>query len=253
MSCCKDNKNRIYFAKDAFVNHLLPFFLKQNRIIFASTMNIFDFQNRLKNALTAELPAWNAHSRLAPKERLESLRPINWPKDAKQSAVLVVLFVENEQVHVLFILRSIYDGAHSGQISFPGGQKEEHDLDLMSTALRECGEEIGLYLSPSQVLGKLSELYIPPSNFLVSPFVAFIENMEQLQLDSNEVQEVFQVPISALLNQDNFQIRAVISRGNRTLSAPCFYLENKIIWGATAMILNELLTVIETNNLLEIV
>jgi 8-oxo-dGTP pyrophosphatase MutT (NUDIX family) len=214
-------------------------------------MTTLNFQYKLKEALQSELPAWKAHIRLAPVERFESLLQINWPTDAKQSAVLVILFIENEQVHVLLILRSIYDGAHSGQISFPGGQKEKSDIDLVHTALRECSEEIGLFLSPIQILGKLSELYIPPSNFIVFPFVAFTENIENLRLDSHEVQEVIKIPLRALLNPAIFQIKQVISRNDRSLTAPCFDIEDKYIWGATAMILNELMTVIETNNLLK--
>ncbi len=209
-------------------------------------------KNKFKKALTKELPGIQSHLKLAPLERIDGIRRPETPKDAKHSAVLIVLFNENRETKIVFILRSVYDGVHSGQISFPGGKKETRDKDLMKTAIRETQEEIGIEVSTVDILGKLSHLYIPNSNFIVEPYVAYIENLNKIIPDSTEVQQVYKISLKDLLDDNVVQLKEVLLLNKNFISAPCFCINNIKIWGATAMILNELLDIIKTNHLTEI-
>lgn len=207
-------------------------------------------QHKIKIALKQELPGWKSHIKLAPIERLESIRNQNKKADSKQSAVLLILFKEQDQIKILFILRSEYDGAHSGQVSFPGGQKELTDADLKETAIRETFEEIGLIFKTEEILGKLSDLYIPNSNFNVSPYVTYFDgNLAHIKPDPVEVQQIYRIALSDLMDEHSIKISEVLTSGQQSLKAPCFCIEKLKIWGATAMILNELLDILRTNNI----
>lgn len=214
-------------------------------------MNLELFKTKLKHALKLELPGFNSHLKLAPKERIEGIIEQINPKNARSSAVLIVLYQEENQLKIIFILRSVYNGAHSGQISFPGGKYEIDDVDLIETALRETKEEIGISISKEQVLGKLSNIYIPPSNFMVDPYIAIIENIEGIKLDSTEVQQIYKVAFSDFLKANIIKNKEVLAVHEKSIKAPCFVINDLNIWGATAMILKELLDVIESNNLEE--
>ncbi len=207
------------------------------------------YQADLTKALKSNLPGFEAHLKLAPKERIEGIKLSERADDAKQSAVLIILFLENNKLKILFILRSVYNGAHSGQISFPGGQKDKIDMDLIHTALRETKEEIGVSLDLKNIVGKLSELYIPHSNFIVQPYVAFAEELGELSPDPTEVQKIYKIALDDLLKVDAIQNKNVLFVNKLPISAPCFFIDNLKIWGATAMILNELLDIIRSNDL----
>lgn len=216
-------------------------------------MIIYVLKNRLHTALTKELPGWKSHIKLAPIERLQSIKNQIKNADSKQSAVLLILFKENDTLKILVILRSEYDGVHSGQVSFPGGQKEKYDNDLKETALRETFEEIGIKINPDAILGNLSDLYIPNSNFMVTPYVAYVDSpLGHFIPDPKEVQQIHKIALNELLEEKSIQISEVLASNNYTLKAPCFCIDNLKIWGATAMILNELLDIIKSNNLGEI-
>jgi len=215
-------------------------------------MNNQVFKSKLKQALNSELPAWKAHLKLAPIERAEAIKLQKIVADPKPSAVMLILYKEDKETKVLFILRSVYDGAHSGQISFPGGQKEDTDTSLIETAIRETQEEIGIKVDSADIVGKLSNLYIPNSNFIVEPYVAFLENIEELIPDRSEVQQIYRIHLNQLLDEKTIQTKEVLFLNARSISAPCFYVDELIIWGATAMILNELVDIIKSNGLVEI-
>ncbi len=203
------------------------------------------FKEKLREELKRELPGKSSHLRLAPKERISGIERQVQSSNPKKSSVLLLLFNEDEELKILLILRSVYDGAHSGQISFPGGQYELKDKNSEYTALRETYEEVGVCVENNQILGQLSSMYIPPSNFLVEAFVAFVPELKDLVLDAKEVQKAFKIPISSLLKDDVIQEKTVSSRNKIAINAPCFYIDGLKIWGATAMILNELIDVIK--------
>jgi 8-oxo-dGTP pyrophosphatase MutT (NUDIX family) len=168
------------------------------------------------------------------------------PVDARQAGVMAALFQKNEMWHVVLIERKQIDGdRHGGQIGFPGGKLEPEDFSLQDTALREAEEEVGIPRQDVRVLGKLTELYIPVSNFLVHPFVGYLASEPSFTLQEEEVSAVLTVPIAHFQNEDaikNIDIR--IGKHLVLKNVPYFDLYGKVLWGATAMMLNELMHIV---------
>jgi len=215
---------------------------------------IHQWVEKLKEALAMPLPQDRAHILAAPKDRIEGLVNRQWPKTAKKSAVTILLFPEDGQLFTLLMKRVEDQGVHSGQISFPGGQKEEEDKDLLHTAIREYGEETGIVLGREDYIGPISDLYIPASNFLVQAFVAFIPHLPSFDPDFSEVQELHKIPLLELFDTKSFRDEEVVvrQRKNRTytIKAPCFMVKELCIWGATAMMICELRMIAEENKLI---
>ncbi len=164
--------------------------------------------------------------------------------DARRAAVLMLLYPREDQVYLPLIVRPIYDGVHSGQIALPGGKVEKEDRSLVHTALRETKEEIGVDVAEGQVLGVLSELYIPPSNMLVTPVLAYTQVPPNYTLEPTEVAEVLDFPLSAFQQSSNQTTVLVEVANGRSLEAPCFLIEERVIWGATAMMMSELVAIV---------
>jgi 8-oxo-dGTP pyrophosphatase MutT (NUDIX family) len=204
-----------------------------------------DFTSFLKKALEGELPGREAQLELANRNRIKDLKDISVPEDAGLASVLLLFYPDNGSIKLVFIKRAEYEGVHSGQISFPGGRKEKEDIDEVDTALRESVEEIGVDRSTVSVLGKLTNLYIPPSNFLVSPIVGCTPSRPGFVPDPEEVAEIIEVSFADLLS-DRIKKNTPIQVGaGFNINAPAFCPDGHIIWGATAMILNELLVLIK--------
>ena len=168
------------------------------------------------------------------------------PADARHAGVLALFYPKNSDWHIVLIERasSHADDRHSGQVGFPGGKYEEEDQTLDNTALREAEEEVGVDSSQVELLGKLTDLYIPVSNFLVSPYVGFTTQTPQFQPQLSEVRAVLEVPFERLAHPDTRQKTDLSLSQNIILrNVPYFDVQGKIVWGATAMMLNELLEV----------
>ncbi len=163
---------------------------------------------------------------------------------ARKSAVLALLYPVGEQAYTVFIRRNEYPGVHSGQISFPGGQQEETDASHVDTALREAWEETAIEPSSVNIIGELTHLYIPPSNFLVYPVLGFCRERPQFRPDPSEVQEIIESPLEVLLDASNKKVTSFTIPGGIKVSAPAFHLNGKILWGATAMMVSELLDMV---------
>lgn len=200
---------------------------------------------QLRAALTLPLPGRDAQERMA--GRVRPL-PDAIPQDARPSAVLALLFPKEEDLHLLLMQR-VQDGrAHGGQISFPGGKQEPSDADLRATALREANEEVGVMSADVEILGALSPLYIPISNFQVYPFVGFSQRQPEYNLSTAEVEQVLEVKLSELFTVQSKIVTTVrpSSAPNLSLTVPAYKLQDDtIIWGATAMMLSELEAVLE--------
>lgn len=164
-------------------------------------------------------------------------------KNCRESAVLLLIYKEKAQFRIVFIKRNEYKGPHSGQISFPGGMVELSDPDYAYTALRETEEETGLNRSEIEILGKLSPLYIPVSNFCVEPYVGWMSSIPDFKPDKNEVQYLICALLSELADIKNRKSGKFIYNGQEIVT-PHFEIEGEIIWGATAMILNEFMALI---------
>lgn len=169
------------------------------------------------------------------------------PPDAVPSSVLILLFPAADGIRTVFIKRPRYDGVHSGQISLPGGKAEPGDPDTGYTALRETEEEIGVPAGEITLIGKLSELYIPPSNFLVTPWIGYVTFTPVFKPDPSEVDGLLEALIRDLADDRNVK-EVLISVHGMELKAPAFVMHGEVIWGATAMILSEFREVIGKRN-----
>lgn len=186
------------------------------------------------------VPGENSHLKMMPLSRPLSSLAIQSVTSIRESAVSINLFIEEETVKCILIQRPTYDGVHSGQVSFPGGKKDPDDLDLEHTARRENFEEIGIPMDTGLLLGELTDVYIPVSLFLVKPFIFYHEKLPLLHPDEREVAEIFSFSLPDLLADASFSTMEILFTNGVKQDVPCFVLNGKEIWGATALILNEL-------------
>ncbi len=200
----------------------------------------------LRQCFSHQLPGLDAQLTMAPPHRKEDLQLFLHYREAKKSSVLIIFFEESGIYNVVFIKRTEYNGAHSGQISFPGGKWEKSDIDLYHTALRESEEEIGIDTSLVTYCGKLTDLYIPPSNFIVSPFVVVYNKRVPFKPDPSEVAEILEIPFNFLLTPNAVQQTTIKISNGYPLLVPCFNFQENIIWGATAMIMSEMINLWKT-------
>ena len=167
---------------------------------------------------------------------MESLRAIP-PADARSAGVLILLY-PRDGAWYFPLMKRVDDGlVHSGQISLPGGSQEAGE-SLQATALREACEEIGAACADVEVIGQLSTIYIPPSNFLVTPSVGCVDQRPDFQCDPREVAELIEVPLSMLFDRDVVKREPWALRGV-TVEVPFYQIGPHKVWGATAMILSE--------------
>lgn len=197
------------------------------------------FLSKLKQQLQLPLPGTEVQFEMAhinrEKLKFEDLNPSQY----KSSAVLLLLIKRENGFYIPLTERHTYNGAHSGQVSFPGGKFDETDKDLQSTALRECYEEIGIDKN-IELIGQLTPIYIPVSKFMVSPFVAFLKEDEvTYNINPNEVKSILELSVSDLKLPELVKETFVEPAPGFKFKTPYFDVEGKIVWGATAMILNE--------------
>ncbi len=196
-------------------------------------------RERLASLLGGELPGSGAQYRMAPEARLGPTQP----EDCNEAAVMLLLYPDEGDLRIVFIKRNEYEGPHSGQISFPGGMKEQDDSDLQWTSLRETREETGADVTRDNIIGGLTPLYIPVSNFCVHPFVGWLDSTPVFRPDETEVQYLVCPTLSALLNPDNRKTGS-FNRGGTVMETPYFDVEGEMVWGATAMIFSEFMALI---------
>jgi 8-oxo-dGTP pyrophosphatase MutT (NUDIX family) len=199
------------------------------------------FLAQLRHDLGQDLPGRAAQYRMAPQPRSGGSLPYDEPSpNARQSSVLILLYPHQDTLFLPLILRPTYNGVHSGQVSFPGGGREPGDPDLVATALREAQEEIGISVREVTVLGQLSPLYIYVSNNLVYPIVAWSAQRPNFHPDPQEVAQLVEIPLIDLLNpanryEEEWQLR------DRVATVRFYHVQGQKIWGATAMMISELL------------
>ena len=203
-------------------------------------MDFDTFLSKVTLLKTKKLGGLEAQFRLAPKLRLlynaDKIRASN----PKKAAVLA-LFYPNKKGETCFLLtkRASYKGTHSAQISFPGGKIDSSDNSLQETALRETFEEVGIGSSAIKIIRKTTDAYIQPSNFLVTPFFGFTQE-QPIFITNHEVDTVIEVLLSDLLDNQSITTMNITTSYMKNSNVPCFKLNNYIVWGATAMMLNEI-------------
>lgn len=204
-----------------------------------------EFIQQLQERLKKPLPGPRAHARMVPSGQLDARLRITPRPDARPGSVLLLIYPKKGRLYFPLMLRPEYDGHHGGQVSLPGGKVEPSDPDRNYTALREAEEELGIARNDVQLIGTLSELYIPPSNFLVLPVVGVLPYRPHFVLDPVEVAAVIETPLEALFAVEN-QLETDRPPGvKRPFRVPYFALEEHIVWGATAMILSEFASISE--------
>ncbi len=204
-------------------------------------MDFQEFLEIVPEIINSRLPAFDAHIKMAPLERIESLKKTDASNEIHRLAsVLMLLYPKNGKVHLVLIVRNSYDGVHSAQVAFPGGKHEKDDLDFSYTALRETYEEIGIDPSKIKIIKPFTELYIPPSNFLVYPFLGISKEPLDFILDPVEVAQIIEIPLMLLLNNEILVNKKQITSYSNEIFVPGFNINEHIVWGATAMILSEL-------------
>ena len=205
-------------------------------------MEFQDFKDKVSNLKKITLPGEEAHYKLAPLFRVQELEKLNGQNaDAKNAGVLSVFYPSSEnKVHFVLILRKTYKGVHSNQVGFPGGRVEKEDRDLEQTALRETEEEVGIPRSEIQVLKKLTQIYIPPSNFWVYPFLGIRERTPVLIPQEDEVEDILEIDLDEFLSDSCLTTQKLSTSYAENVDVPAFLLNGHIVWGATAMVLSEM-------------
>lgn len=195
----------------------------------------------LQSALRAGLPGHDAFRELSGYQRPNIDAVLRRSPPPRESGVLILLHPVAGELHTLLIERPEYDGVHSGQIAFPGGHRESFDPDIEHTALREFTEETGAPHADLRVLGTLTRVYIPPSNALVTPVLAYTDAVGAFAPDAREVAKLIHVPIKELTRNDILKRTELhIRMLGRTVEVPYWDVQGHVVWGATAMMIAEL-------------
>lgn len=204
-----------------------------------------EFISWLSRRLGEPLPGYEAQKRMMNINRPDVQEA---PAHARQSGVLLLLYPDQDDVRLVLIERSADGGVHSGQIALPGGKQEDTDESIAHTALREAAEEVALNAAKVTVIGQLSPLYIPVSNFMVHPVMAFTDGEPPLIASEAEVARILRLPLSSLF-ADKEMVTVRASGLNLSIRTIAYMMEDRnFIWGATAMILSELEVLLEEWN-----
>jgi 8-oxo-dGTP pyrophosphatase MutT (NUDIX family) len=200
-----------------------------------------DFIKYIPKIAKEKLLSTDAHAKMAPLERISYLNEENYlNKNPRKAAVLMLFYPKNKMTHLALIVRNSYPGIHSSQIGFPGGKVEEFDINLEATALRETHEEVGIHPEKVKIIKTFSEIYIPPSNFLVAPFMGISHEELSFIPDLEEVKSVLEFSIADFLDEKSITKVKMSTSYATDIEVPAFMVEKYVVWGATAMMMSEL-------------
>jgi 8-oxo-dGTP pyrophosphatase MutT (NUDIX family) len=201
-----------------------------------------DFTKKyLQEKLANNLPGVSAHKKMMNYSRIDAQQARTNNIEYKEGAVLILLYPDQQNINTLLMLRPEYEGVHSAQVSFPGGKRDLGDVDILQTALRETKEEVGVLVERENIIGQLTEIFIPPSKFLVTPFVGWLDYKPDFIADKREVQQLIELPVKNILDDNIIKEKEIfIPLYNINLNTPYFDIYGNVVWGATAMMLAEL-------------
>ena len=187
------------------------------------------------------LPGRDVQFEMAPQERLRNLKKIDIDALKPRQAGVMALFYpdKNQNTYIILILRKTYKGVHSNQVGFPGGKVEETDKNLKYTALRETQEEVGIPIEAMEVFKKMTNIYIPPSNFWVQCYMGITRVQPRFIAQEDEVEALIEVPLSEFISNQSLVTKTISTSYMENAEVPSFQLQGYTVWGATAMMLNE--------------
>ena len=203
-------------------------------------MKFSHFKDQINLLKTKPLGGLESQFKLVPELRIKISEEKIKNSNPRKAAVMA-LFYPDEQNKTTFLLtqRASYNGTHSAQISFPGGKYDQEDDNMRQTALRELEEEVGVFRNSVEVIRQLSDTYIPPSNFMVTPFIGFLDEKPSL-IPNEEVAKLIEIEAAALLNEENISSIVMETSYMKEIEVPCFKFYDHVVWGATAMMLSEI-------------
>lgn len=203
-------------------------------------MNFKKFISKIDMFKQLKLGGLEAQFKMAPELRLKYDKDKIEANNPRKAAVLALFYPnKNDETTLLLTKRASYKGTHSAQISFPGGKTEKSDKNLQETALREAFEEVGVMPKSTEIIRELTDVYIPPSNFLATPFIAYSIQRPNF-IKNHEVAEIIEISLHDLLNDNHLTTVNLSTSYMKNIDVPCFKINNHIIWGATGMILSEI-------------
>jgi len=200
-----------------------------------------EFEKKIVKITKMQLPGEVVQYKMAPLERLAEMKRLAYKKNTAKRAGVLALFYPSINNNTCFalILRKTYKGVHSAQIGFPGGKLEYSDGSLKDTALRETEEEVGVLRNSVSILKKLTEIYIPPSDFFVQPYLGITTTTPKFILQKEEVEELIEVRLDHFMDDSIKTMQTLSTSYAKNIEVPAFMLNNHLVWGATAMMLNE--------------
>lgn len=204
-------------------------------------MQFDDFKHKVTKIPKMELPGESFHYKMAPVERLGSLKKIAIKENTARTAAVLALFYPNKanETYLILILRKTYKGVHSNQVGFPGGKEEKEDASLAHTALRETEEEIGIPQNDITILKQLTQVYIPPSHFFVQPFIGLTQHTPTFIKQDEEVEALIEVPLSHFMDDGIVATKKITTSYATNIDVPAYIINDYVVWGATAMMLSE--------------
>jgi len=206
------------------------------------------FAEKLQKEILNGLPGTAVQWEMASSDRIVKGFPVKRKEDTVEGAVLILLYPVGNKIYTVLIQRPVYDGVHSGQISFPGGKREKADRNLIQTSLREAHEETGIKTEFINIIGILTPLYIPVSNIEVTPVLAWSETKPYFVPEKKEVAYLIEAELALFQNNEIIKTIPAEFKGE-SVTIKCYDYNNNIIWGATAMIIHELMAVLKRGNI----
>ncbi len=210
-------------------------------------MNFDLFLKTIPKIQNAKLLGEEAHKKMAPKNRIDLIKDFDYTiSNPKKASILMLFYPKNNKTHMVLILRAFYKGVHSSQIAFPGGKVEFFDANYRATALRETHEEIGIPSEKIEIIKDFTSIFIPPSNFMVFPFLGYCSEEIIFKIDPKEVSGTIELPIDLFLDDRILTSQIISTSYMDFMEVPGFKIEHNFVWGATAMILSELKEVLKS-------
>lgn len=202
-------------------------------------MTFDSFITRLDTLKSSPLPGLMAHQKLIPPSR-KLVEPQNFlNQNPKIAGVMALIYPVDNLATIVFTQRHVYKGVHSAQISFPGGKKDAVDGSTWDTAKREAFEEVCVDTTACNLIRPLTPVYIPPSNFYVEPYLAFATERPAFKPQESEVKEIIEMPLQRFLELEALHAYEVPKHPG--VYTPAFKIDDHVIWGATAMMVSEII------------